>query len=77
MNYVSAKYTTNTQTQANVNDCNTGTNCGITSPQIQGNGTANSPTNLQISKFNEEEEEEYHSLLRRLRGCPWVEVVKP
>ena len=44
MNYVSAKYTTNTQTQANVNDCNTGTDCGITSPQIQGNGPANSPT---------------------------------
>ena len=27
-------------------------------PKYKGNGTANSPTNLQISKFNEEEEEE-------------------
>jgi hypothetical protein len=58
MNYVTAKYdNTNTQTQANSNECDTGTNCAITSPQTQGDGTANSPTNLQISKFNEDLED--------------------
>ena len=57
-NYANARYAnTNTQSQANANDCTTGTNCAITSPQTQGDGTANSPTNLQISKFNEEQEE--------------------
>lgn len=55
-NYVYARYT-NTQNQANSNECDTGTNCSITSPQTQGDGTANSPTNLQISKFNEEQED--------------------
>ena len=57
INNAYAKYATgtdsNTQTQANSNECPTGTNYGITSPQTQGDGTANSPTNLQISKFNE------------------------
>jgi hypothetical protein len=53
----SAKYTTHTQTQANSNDCNTGTNCSITSPQTQGDGTANSPINTQITGFNEEPED--------------------
>ena len=53
INYASAKYATNTQTQVNNNECDTGTNCAITSPQTQGDGTANSPTNLQISRFNE------------------------
>ena len=53
INYASARYA-NTQTQANANECDTGTNCAINSPQTQGDGTANSPTNLQISKFNEE-----------------------
>ena len=53
MNYANAKYTlANTQTQANANDCDNGSNCAINSPQTQGDGTANSPTNLQISKFN-------------------------
>jgi hypothetical protein len=32
-NYGYARYATNTQTQANANECNTGTNCAITSPQ--------------------------------------------
>ncbi|MGH9986298.1 MAG: hypothetical protein ACRD8W_20340 [Nitrososphaeraceae archaeon] len=32
MNFADARYT-NTQTQANTNDCNTGTNCAINSPQ--------------------------------------------
>ena len=51
-----AKYAnTNTQSQVNNNECDTGTNCAITSPQTQGDGTANSPTNLQISKFNEDQ----------------------
>jgi len=53
-NYASAKYA-NTQTQANVNECENGTNCAINSPQSQGDGTASSPTNLQISKFNEDQ----------------------
>lgn len=53
MNYANAKYAlANTQTQANANDCDNGSNCAINSPQTQGDGTANSPTNLQISKFN-------------------------
>jgi hypothetical protein len=51
-----ARYATNTQTQANSNECITGTNCAITSPQTQGDGTANSPVNTQISEFNEERE---------------------
>ena len=38
-NYAHAKYA-NTQTQANTNDCNTGTDCAITSPQTQGDGSA-------------------------------------
>jgi hypothetical protein len=55
MNYISAKYApANTQTQANANDCDTGTNCAINSPQTQGDGSASSPTNLQISKSREE-----------------------
>jgi hypothetical protein len=53
-NYASAKYATNTQTQANANECDNGSNCAINSPQTQGDGSASSPTNLQISKFNEE-----------------------
>ena len=53
-----AKYAADTQTQANSNKCDTGTNCAITSPQTQGDGTANSPTNLQISKFNEQDEQD-------------------
>ena len=59
INNVSARYApqANTQTQANANECDTGSNCAITSPQTQGDGTANSPINLQISKFNEEEEQ--------------------
>ena len=55
MNFADARYT-NTQTQANANDCNTGTNCAINSPQTQGDGSSSSPTNLQISRFNEEKE---------------------
>lgn len=58
-NYAFARYAnTNTQTQANSNECTVGSNCGITSPQTQGDGTANSPTNLQISKFNVQEGEQ-------------------
>ena len=34
---------------------NTGTNCAINSPQPQGDGSANSPTNLQITRSTEEE----------------------
>jgi hypothetical protein len=48
-----ARYVRNTQTQANTNNCSNGTNCAITSPQTQGDGSASSPTNVQISKFNE------------------------
>jgi hypothetical protein len=58
MNYANAKYATNSQSQANANECEVGTNCAINSPQTQGDGTANSPTNLQISRFNDEEEEQ-------------------
>ena len=62
MNYASAKYApADTQTQANANECNTNTNCAVTSPQT-GDGTANSPINLQISKFNEADEEPPTSL---------------
>ena len=57
INFSSAKYLTNTQTQANANECDTGTNCAINNPQTQGDGSASSPTNLQISKFNEVQEE--------------------
>lgn len=51
INYANARYA-NTQTKANANDCNTGTNCTINSPQTQGDGGASSPTNLQISEAN-------------------------
>jgi hypothetical protein len=51
MNFADARYA-NTQTHANTNDCDTGTNCAINSPQTQGDGSASSPTNLQISKFS-------------------------
>jgi hypothetical protein len=44
-----ARYVHNTQTQANTNNCSNGTNCAITSPQTQGDGTANSPVSTQIS----------------------------
>lgn len=53
-NYANAKYA-NTQTQSNANDCDNGSNCAITSPQTQGDGTANSPVNTQISIFNEDQ----------------------
>ncbi|MGH9988347.1 MAG: hypothetical protein ACRD8W_30805, partial [Nitrososphaeraceae archaeon] len=53
-NYANAKYATNTQLQGNANDCDNGSNCAINSPQTQGDGTASSPTNLQISETNEE-----------------------
>lgn len=56
-NSANAKYATNIQTQANNNECDTGTNCAINSPQTQGDGSASSPTNLQISRSNEELEE--------------------
>jgi hypothetical protein len=55
-NYASARYApADTQSQGNSNECDTGSNCGITSPQSQGDGTANSPVNTQISGFNEEQ----------------------
>lgn len=56
VNSVYAKYATNTQSQANTNNCNNGTNCAINSPQTQGDGSASSPTNLQISKFNQRQQ---------------------
>jgi hypothetical protein len=76
-NYAYAKYATNTQTQANANECETGTNCVINSPQTQGDGTANSPTNLQISKFNEEQVEEppVGAFLVSLDSC--IRLVSP
>jgi hypothetical protein len=53
INNVSATYApTNTQSQGNANDCDTGTNCAINSPQTQGDGSASSPTNLQITETN-------------------------
>lgn len=59
MNFASARYApANTQSQANNNECDTGTNCAITSPQTQGDGTANSPTNLQITGIGEATEDE-------------------
>jgi hypothetical protein len=52
-----AKYTNiKTQSQVNTNSCDNGANCGITSPQTQGDGSAIASTNLQISKFNERQE---------------------
>src|SRR5688572_9640498 len=56
-NYASARYA-NTQSQANANECNTGTNCAINSPQTQGDGSASSPTNLQISGLRDEQRQE-------------------
>jgi hypothetical protein len=43
--------TSKTQSQANTNNCNNSTNCAITSPQTQGDGSASSPTSLQISNL--------------------------
>src|SRR5919106_60257 len=53
---VYARHATNaiTQTQTNANECEDGTNCAISSPQAQGDGSASSPTNLQISETNDE-----------------------
>lgn len=48
MNYANARYA-NTQTQANANECEGGTNCAINSPQTQGDGVASTPLSLQIS----------------------------
>ena len=45
---------TKTQSQANINNCSNDSNCAITSPQTQGDGSASSPTNIQISEFNEQ-----------------------
>ncbi len=45
-----AKYARNTQTQSNTNNCSNDSNCAINSPQTQGDGTAISMTNLQMSK---------------------------
>jgi hypothetical protein len=76
-NFANAKYATNTQAHANSNECTTGTNCAISSPQTQGGGTANSPTNLQISKFNEErvEESPVGAFLVSLDNC--IRLVSP
>jgi hypothetical protein len=57
-NYAYARYATNAQTQANSNECTDNTNCGITSPQTHGDGTANSPVNSQVSRFNEKQEDD-------------------
>jgi len=51
MNSAGAKYA-NTQTQANTNECEEGTNCALNSPQTQGDGSASSPINLQITETN-------------------------
>jgi hypothetical protein len=56
-NYANAKYATNTQTQANSNECDTGSNCANPSSQNIGDGTANSPVNTQMSDFNEKQGE--------------------
>jgi hypothetical protein len=48
MNFASARYA-NTQTQSNANECETGTNCVMNSPQAQGDGIASTPMSLQIS----------------------------
>jgi hypothetical protein len=52
MSIANAKYAPNTQTQANSNECTTGTNCAINSPQTQGDGSASSPNSLQIPETN-------------------------
>jgi len=39
MNYANARYA-NTQTQANANECEGGTNCAVNSPHTQGDGVA-------------------------------------
>lgn len=54
----SARYAADTQSQVNSNECHNGTSCAINSPQTQGDGSASSPTNLQVSKTNEVEEQE-------------------
>ncbi|MGH9975998.1 MAG: hypothetical protein ACRD8Z_09215 [Nitrososphaeraceae archaeon] len=57
-NIAKAKYAnTNTQTQAVDNDC-TGpnANCAVNSPQTQGDGSASTPMNTQVSKFEEKVE---------------------
>jgi hypothetical protein len=41
-----------------LSDCDNSSNCAINSPQTQGDGSASSPMNLQVSKFNEEQVEE-------------------
>jgi hypothetical protein len=48
-NYANARYA-NTQAQSNANECDTGTNCAMNSAQSQGDGSASSPTNLQITE---------------------------
>lgn len=48
-NYANARYA-NTQAQSNANECDTGTNCAINSAQTQGDRSASSPTNLQITE---------------------------
>ena len=48
MNYANARYA-NTQTQANANECEGGTNCAVNSPHTQGDGVASTPLSLQIS----------------------------
>ena len=47
-NYANARYA-NTQTQANANECEGGTNCAVNSPHTQGDGVASTPLSLQIS----------------------------
>ena len=55
INNANARYApANTQTQADSNECDTGSNCAINSPQTQGDGTANSPMNLQFTETTEE-----------------------
>jgi len=56
INNAYARYSANTQTQANSNDCDNGATCAITNPLIQGDGGANAATNTQNPELNEEGE---------------------
>jgi hypothetical protein len=77
-----AKYfSTKTQSQANTNNCNAGTDCSITSPLTQGDGSTSSPINMQISKSNEQDQGQGQEQIpppgiQPIRGFEQVLVVK-
>ena len=50
INNASARYAADTQSKANSNECHTGTNCGITSPQSQGDGTCKLTPSTWLSR---------------------------